>query len=133
MALIISVYTLVDGTAVKGHPDSALPYALSMFAIVPFVTTPCGCSPLWMGSLRPGLAEKHWRLVLGGVLGVVAYTIALFAYSFAPLNYSEAIREVSVVIGAFLGWSFLSEKMGGYRLLGAAVMFAGMLVIAVFG
>jgi drug/metabolite transporter (DMT)-like permease len=85
------------------------------------------------GAFAQAWRDQRWRLVLGGVLGVVAYTTALFAYSFAPLNYSEAIREVSVVIGAFFGWRFLNEKLGGYRLLGAGVIFAGISLIAVFG
>lgn len=133
VAFIISVYTLVDGTAVKGHPDSALPYALSMFVLVPFLTTPVVVRRYGWGAFAQAWREQRWKLVLGGVLGVVAYTTALFAYSFAPLNYSEAIREVSVVIGAFLGWKFLGEKMGGYRLAGAAVIFGGIVLIAFFG
>jgi uncharacterized membrane protein len=59
--------------------------------------------------------------------------LALLAYTFAPLSYSGAIREVSVVIGAFLGWQFLDEKMGGTRLIGSGVIFVGILVIAIFG
>lgn len=133
VAFIISVYTLVDGTAVKGHPDSALPYALSMFVLVPFLTTPVVVRRYGWGAFAQAWREQRWKLVLGGVLGVVAYTTALFAYSFAPLNYSEAIREVSVVIGAFLGWRFLNEKLGGYRLVGAAVIFVGIVLIAIFG
>jgi len=37
------------------------------------------------------------------------------------------------VIGAFAGWRFLGEKMGGYRVLGAAVIFGGILLIAIYG
>jgi drug/metabolite transporter (DMT)-like permease len=133
VAFIISVYTLVDGTAVKGHPDEALPYALSMFALVPFLTTPVVVRRYGWGAFAQAWREQRWRLILGGVLGVVAYTTALFAYSFAPLNYSEAIREVSVVIGAFLGWRFLREALGGYRLVGSAIIFAGIALIAIFG
>lgn len=133
VAFIISVYTVVDGIAVKGHPDSALPYALSMFAMVPLLTTPVVVRRYGWGSFARTWRESAPRLILGGVLGVVAYTTALFAYSFAPLNYSEAIREVSVVIGAFLGWRFLNEKMGGFRLLGALVIFGGILLITFFG
>ena len=133
VAFIISVYTIVDGTAVKAHPDSALPYALSMFAFVPFLTTPVVVRNFGWKPFAQAWREQPWKLILGGVMGVVAYTTALFAYSFAPLNYSEAIREVSVVIGAFFGWRFLGEKMGGYRLLGAGVIFGGIVLIAVFG
>ncbi len=77
--------------------------------------------------------KKRGTILLGGVLGLSAYLIALFAYSFAPLSYSGAIREISAVIGAFLGWQFLNEKMGGLRMAGAAVVFAGVMVIALFG
>jgi drug/metabolite transporter (DMT)-like permease len=66
-------------------------------------------------------------------MGIVAYLFALFAYSLAPGNYSEAIREVSVVIGALAGWQFLGEKMGKIRVLGAVVIFTGIILIAVFG
>jgi len=133
VALIISIYTIVDGTAVKQVPEAALPYALSMFGIVPLLTTPVVVRRYGWGAFAQAWREQPWRLILGGILGVVAYTTALFAYSFAPLNYSESIREVSVVIGAFLGWRFLREKMGGYRLLGAVVIFAGILLIAILG
>ena len=76
----------------------------------------------------------HWRrLAAISVLGVFSYLAALLAYSFAPLSYSGAIREVSVVLGAFAGWQFLNEKMGGIRLLGAMVIFVGIVTIAMFG
>ncbi len=131
VALVISIYTFIDGTAVKTGP--ALPYGLSMFVMVPFVTTPYityryGWKPFArMWNLKRGY------LLMGGALGLVAYMFALFAYTFAPLSYSGAIREVSAVIGAFLGWKFLKEEMGGVRVIGSAIVFAGVMVIAVFG
>ena len=131
VAFIISVYTLVDGFAVKHGPS--LPYALSMFTLVPVLTTPFIVRHYGWKHLAEVWVGQRLRLVALGLLGVVAYAIALFAYSFAPLNYSEAIREVSVVIGAFAGWRFLGEKMGGYRVLGAVVIFAGILLIAIYG
>jgi drug/metabolite transporter (DMT)-like permease len=131
VALIISIYTLVDGTAVKNGP--ALPYGLFMFVMIPMVTTPYLTRRYgWDSFVRVWKKNRNY-LLLGGVLGLVAYMLALFAYSFAPLSYSGAIREVSAVIGAFLGWQFLKEKMGGIRVVGAAIVFAGVMVIAVFG
>jgi drug/metabolite transporter (DMT)-like permease len=73
------------------------------------------------------------RLILIGILAVIGYLSALFAYSLAPVNYSEAIREVSLVIGAFAGWRFLGEKLGKMRVFGAVVIFSGILLIAFFG
>jgi drug/metabolite transporter (DMT)-like permease len=131
VALIISIYTFIDGTAVKnGH---ALPYGLFMFVMVPFVTTPYIARRYGITRFVDVWKKNRGYLLLGGVLGLVAYMLALFAYTFAPLSYSGAIREVSAVIGAFLGWRFLKEELGGVRVVGAAIVFAGVMVIAIFG
>jgi drug/metabolite transporter (DMT)-like permease len=131
VAFLISVYTLVDGYAVKdGH---SLPYGLFMFSMMPFVTTPYLTYHYgWSGFSRMWRSNRKY-LLLGGVLGLAAYMLALFSYTFAPLSYSGAIREVSVVIGAYLGWQFLKEEMGGIRVLGSAIVFSGVMVIALFG
>jgi drug/metabolite transporter (DMT)-like permease len=131
VAFVISIYTLVDGTAVKGGPP--LPYALSMFTMVPLLTAPFLVRRYGWDNFARTWSAQHGSLIVAGVLGVVAYLLALFAYSFAPLSYSGAIREVSVVIGAFLGWRFLGEKMGGIRVAGAGVVFAGVMVITFLG
>jgi drug/metabolite transporter (DMT)-like permease len=131
VALIISLYTLIDGTAVKNGPP--LPYALTMFMFVPFVTTTYNIRRFGWKYFAAGWNGPRLPILFAAVLGVVACLLALIAYTFAPLSYSGAIREVSVVIGAFLGWRFLSEQMGGRRVLGAAVIFTGILIIALFG
>jgi len=131
VALIISLYTLIDGTAVKHGPP--LPYALTMFMFVPVLTTTYNVRRFGWKHFIDGWNGPRIPLILAAVLGVVAYLLALIAYTFAPLSYSGAIREVSVVIGAVLGWQFLEEKMGGTRVLGSIVIFAGILTIAIFG
>ena len=131
IALVISLYTLIDGFAVKNGP--VLSYGLSMFALVPVLTTPVIVRHYGWEHFVGAVRRQPVRLILVGVLGMVAYLFALFAYSIAPVNYSEAIREVSVVMGAFAGWQFLGEKLGKIRVVGAAVIFAGIVLIAVFG
>ncbi len=131
VAFVISLYTLVDGSAVKQGP--ALPYGLSFFVLMPVLTTPLIVRHYGWPQLAEDFRAGPGRLILVGFLGVIAYLFALFAYSIAPVNYSEAIREVSVVMGAFAGWYFLGEKMGKVRILGAAGIFAGIVMIAVFG
>jgi drug/metabolite transporter (DMT)-like permease len=131
VALIISLYTFIDGTAVKHGPP--LPYALTMFMLVPILTTTYTVRRFGWKYFASAWSGPRIPLILAAALGVVAYLLALIAYTFAPLSYSGAIREVSVVIGAFLGWQFLEEKMGGTRVLGSIVIFAGILVIAIFG
>lgn len=131
IALLISIYSVIDGAAVK--VGSATAYVMTMFALVPIPITPFILRQYGWHHLWSELKDQGIRLPLMGVLGVTAYLLAVLAYSMAPLSYSGAIREVSVVFGALAGWWFLNERMGVLRVLGAAVIFAGILVIAMFG
>ena len=131
IALLISIYTAIDGTAVK-H-GSAIPYVMTMFTLVPLPVTPFVLRQYGWPQLKEIWNAQAFLLALIGFLGVSAYLLAVAAYSIAPLSYSGAIREVSVVIGAFAGWRFLGEKMGGMRVVGAIIIFMGILIIAIFG
>lgn len=131
VALTISLYTLIDGTAVKYGPP--VPYALTMFMLVPFLTTAYNLRRFGWERFTAAWNGPRLPLILAAVLGIAAYLLALFAYTLAPVSYSGAIREMSVVIGAFFGWQFLGEKMGGMRVLGSVIIFAGILTIAILG
>ena len=128
--MVISIYTLVDGYAVKQGP--ALSYGLSLFILMPILQRPL-LFAITVKIVRKAFRDQPARLILVGILAVIVYLSAVFAYSIAPVNYSEAIREVSVVMGAFAGWYFLGEQMGKIRILGAIVIFVGIVMIAVFG
>lgn len=130
-AFFISLYTFTDGIAVKRGP--ALSYGLLMFTLIPFWSTPFVLRSYGWSQVIGEWKMQPIRLLVAGFFGVLAYLIALYAYSFAPISYSGAIREVSVVLGALAGWYFLNEKLGSTRLIGAFIIFAGILTIALFG
>jgi drug/metabolite transporter (DMT)-like permease len=131
IALLISIYTTIDGAAVKN--GYALPYVMSMFALVPLPIAPFIFRQYPWSRVKAVLVNQPLRVPLAGILGVLAYLIAVFSYSIAPLSYAGAVREVSVVFGALTGWWFLKERLGGVRVLGAAIIFAGIFIIALFG
>ncbi len=131
IALLISIYSIIDGTAVKN--GYALPYVMSMFALVPLPITPFIFREYRWTRVKAALLNQPIRVPLAGILGVLAYLMAVFSFSIAPVSYAGAVREVSVVFGALTGWWFLKERMGGVRVVGAIVIFAGILVIAMFG
>lgn len=133
IALLISIYTTIDGAAVRHGAAYALPYVMTMFALVPLPVTPFIVREYGWQRLKEEWNKLGPRLAVMGLTGVLAYLTAVLAFAIAPLSYSGAVREVSVVFGAFAGWWLLKEKMGGLRVLGAIVIFGGILVIAVFG
>jgi len=131
IALLISIYSIIDGTAVKN--GYALPYVMSMFALVPLPITPFIFREYKWTRVKEALLNQPIRVPLAGILGVLSYLMAVFSFSIAPVSYAGAVREVSVVFGALTGWWFLKERLGGVRVVGAIVIFAGILVIAMFG
>jgi len=131
IALLISIYTVVDGTAVKR--SSTLPYVFTVFSMVPIPLAPFVLKQYGWNRLKQTWYAQGFRIVLPAVLGVSAYLLALLAYRIAPLSYSGAVREVSVVFGTFAGWRFFGERMGSIRLVGSFVIFAGILMVAVLG
>jgi drug/metabolite transporter (DMT)-like permease len=131
LALLISVYSVLDGAAVKlttPFAYAALIYLVSSLYMTPFIVRRHG----WQ-QLSNEFAAHGWRLAGIGALIVAAYFMALLAYRMAFVSYAGAIREVGVVMGAIAGWQFLGEKFGGVRVFGAVVIFAGIVVIALFG
>lgn len=131
IAFLISIYSVIDGTAVKN--GYALPYVMTMFALVPFVISPFIFRQYNWARVKDVLLKQPIRVPMAGVLGVLAYLMAVFAYSIAPLSYAGAVREVSVVFGALTGWWLLNERLGAIRVIGAFIIFGGIVMIALYG
>ncbi|MBI2206196.1 MAG: EamA family transporter [Candidatus Rokubacteria bacterium] len=75
--------------------------------------------------------DTRWRATATiGVLMMTSYVAIMWAMSMAPVSYVVAAREVSIVVGAALGAVTLRERHPASRVAGAAVIFAGLAVIA---
>ncbi len=131
LALLISIYSVIDGLAMK-H-TAAFPYAVLIFLGPPILTSPLMFRLFGWDLLKKQLTVNGFRLVAIGLLIVFAYMLVLLVFTIAPVSYSGAVREFSVVLGALAGWRFLGEKLGGLRAIGSIVIFVGILVIAMFG
>jgi drug/metabolite transporter (DMT)-like permease len=123
-AVIIAVYTLVDGAGARAS-GNALSYVLWLSFIegVFFLA--------WIRVRRgpPALAyvRKQWRRgLLGGFCSVAAYAIVLWAMTRAPVAAVAALRETSVLFAALIGALWLKEGFGLARLAGAATVVAGV-------
>ena len=70
----------------------------------------------------PGLA--------GGAISLIAYTIVLWAQLSGALAAIAALRETSIVFGAVIGALFLGERLGPRRVVAAAVVLGGVVLIS---
>jgi drug/metabolite transporter (DMT)-like permease len=128
IALLISIYSILDGAAVRLTP--ATPYTVVMLGLTGLLFTPVALRGNgWRKTLQVGRAQ--WRPILAiGLGGLLAYSLVLNAYAIAQVSYAGAIREVSIVFAALAGWKLLGEPMGRVRVAGSLVIFAGILLIA---
>jgi drug/metabolite transporter (DMT)-like permease len=131
VALCTSVYSLIDGVAVRR--TSPAPYTVAILLVGAFLLGPPIVARYGGRAVVAEFRSQAARIVAAGALMLLAYTLVLRAYAVAPLAYAGAIREVSVVIAALAGWLWLGERFGARRLMGAIAVFSGILVVAVLG
>ncbi len=65
-----------------------------------------------------------------GLLGPLAYILVLWALTFTPLTHIAPTREVSILIGAFIGARIFKEADGRRRIWAALAMAVGVIALA---
>ena len=131
VACCISIYTAIDGAAV--HHVSPLPYTVLVIALATIFITPVVVKHYGNDAILEELRLNWIRIVLVGLFTLLAYILALKAYSITRVSYAGSVREISVIFAAFVGWRWLGENFGVIRLVGSLFIFVGILVIAFIG
>ncbi|MFN8533035.1 MAG: DMT family transporter [Dehalococcoidia bacterium] len=74
--------------------------------------------------------RQFWREAIGvGILGPLSYILVLTALVASPVSTIAPAREISILIGAFLGTRFLGEKHALRRLSAAGLMVLGIVAL----
>jgi drug/metabolite transporter (DMT)-like permease len=123
IACLIATYTLVDRYGVR-HANP-LSY-VELILIGPAVVYPLLVGP------RRALDSLRLPAVVAGASMLGAYGLTLAALRLASAASVAAVRESSVVIAVILAAPVLHEPVGRRRLAGAAVVVAGVALIAIF-
>ena len=127
-AVFIGSYTLWDARAVSVVGVPPLLYLwwselLRMLLLAPLARS------------RPADLRQVWRAHRGAVFAIAllspfTYLLVLVAFTLAPVSLVAPIREVSVLIGAWLGVSLLGEGQRVRRMIAAAAMLAGVVLLS---
>ena len=121
IAAAIAGYTVVDRYGI--HHASAAPYLLLV------MIGPALAYPLAVGTRRVMAALTAATVVVGGA-SAGAYLLVLLALRLASAPAVAAVRESSVVIATALAAAVLRERVGLGRLAGAALVAAGVALLA---
>jgi drug/metabolite transporter (DMT)-like permease len=131
VAFCISIYSVIDGAAVKFTDPS--PYTVLVLGFSAVMTAPAVLARYGRRAMIVEWRANWPRIVIVGILMMVTFILVLHAYAIARVSYAGAIREISVVFAALAGWWWLDESFGLPRTIGAMLIFSGILVIALAG
>src|SRR4051812_3202689 len=121
----IASYTLFD----KAGLHHAKPLTYLELVVLPSAVL----YPLWIGRRKSLRAELGPSSLLAGVAMFGAFGLALAAIRLAPQAFVpavQALRETSVVIAVATGALFLGERVSTSRVIGAVVVVAGVVALA---
>ena len=134
-AVIIAVYTVLDGSGVRvtvANGQWALSYVLllTMLDGMPYGLLVWRSRDAAQRRVILAYARRRWPVAaLGGSASMGSYAIALWAMTRAPVASIAALRETSVLFAAILGTWLLKERFGVQRAIGTAVIVAGVMAL----
>lgn len=129
--LAIALYHLTDKVGVRGA--NRFQYILLLFAADFLAFT-----VVLLLRRKWGLVWAEWRanrvsIAVAGCLSLVSYLLVLFALSRERVAYVGPARNVGIVFSVLLGALFLGEKHGAMRVLGSALIVAGLALASAGG
>ena len=126
LAVLVATYTVIDSLGAQQIP--IVFYVLSMNIAAPVFAFPF----LYKGRKKQ-IAQVFKNYKLQGFFvafaGSFGYLIVIWAYKHAPAPYVVALREISIVFATLLGVYVLKEKIYGRKVMGVALILAGILII----
>ena len=124
----IAAYTMIDKAASRLiHP---LPYIYLVLFVNLVLYTPF----MRVDTIRATWKAARWRIVIAAATTPLASALVLTAMRRGALaSYAGAIREVSIVVAAIAGVVLFRERAGIERVIGAIMIVAGVLLIALRG
>lgn len=123
----IASYTLVDGLGAR-QAGNALGFYGWLSAINALIFS------IIMKWSKPGLIRTtvftDWRTTLFlGSISFLAYSLAIWAFTMAPIALVAALRETSIVFALFLGIFFLKEKVTWGKTFAISLIVCGVMLL----
>jgi drug/metabolite transporter (DMT)-like permease len=127
----IAAYTVVDAQGVRAAP-SAQSYIVWIFLVlggglgVMFA--------IWRGPRFMLAARNQWRMGLfAGVMSIITYGLALWAFRLGDTPRLAALRETSIVFAALIAIFVLKERVNAGRMAGIGLIAAGAALLLAMG
>ena len=123
-ALATTGYTLVDGLGARVS-GSAAQYVGWLFFVDGVIFAAAMLALRGRGSLPAG--GRMWIMgTLAAAASYVAYAVAVWAMTLAPIALVAALRETSILFAVLIGWLAFGERMTPAKALSVGLIAAGV-------
>ncbi len=126
--LFIASYSVVDKVGIAHLPVPV--YLCLVFGGITVLLAPYLIAQRSWREVRDEWRQAKGPIITVSILAFLAYALVLFAMRQAPVSYVGSAREISVVFGGLIGTLVLKERFGLLRVATAAVIFAGIVCLA---
>lgn len=127
----IAAYTVIDAQGVRAAPTAA------SYIVWVFISLGFGIATgfaVWRGKAFVLSAAQQWKPgVIAGVLSIVTYGLALWAFRLGATPRLAALRETSILFATVIAIVFLKEKLTRSRWAGIFAIACGAAVLITLG
>jgi drug/metabolite transporter (DMT)-like permease len=123
----IACYTIADGLGARAA-ESAIGYIVWLNIVEGPWLLLFGVA-VRRGGIVLYLRRSWWRGLAGGIVATIGYGIAIWALSLGAMAHVAALRETSVIFAAAMGTLLLGERFGTRRIIAAAVVASGLILL----
>jgi len=122
----IAGYSLVDKVGVSlVYPPVYiyLQFVISLLLLSPYILMK------ERAALKLEWRVNKWPILIDGFLVLFTYMMILFAFRLSKVSYVVAAREVSIVFSVLFGIFWIGEKHAPQKLVGSALITAGVILV----
>ena len=124
---IYSIGSIAEKTGVRHYHPLYFTYFLILTMLLLMTINLC------RSKYRVAIAEElrtNWRPILcSGPIVMTSFLTFRYGLNLARVGYAVPVRQVSIMVGVLIGIFFLRESFGRVRLLSAALIVAGAVLI----
>ena len=127
-AAMVAAYSVIDAAGTR-RPEGWASFTAWVIVLdsVTFFLLATSCRG---AAVLLDIRRAPFRILVAGVLGVSSFAVFLWALSRNPIANVVAFRECSVLFASLIGLVFLGERATPWRLGCAALVAAGLVLVA---
>ena len=126
-ALLIAIYTLIDGMGVREVENkfSYIFWLLLLNGIPVLVFSLLTKKKVFLNFTKKEICKGF----IAGILAILSYGLVVWAMKHIEIAYVSSIRETSIVIATLIGFFLLGEKQAKKRIAPALLVLGGITIL----